>query len=69
MKQEICPDCNHERKYHMNTNGCFYPIKKHPSSELFEGAIERCYCQRLEGFVEREVGEGKRGISNFLVFL
>jgi hypothetical protein len=57
MKQEICPDCDHEMKYHMNTNGCYYPIGKHPSSERFEGAIERCCCQRLEGFVEGEVGD------------
>ena len=52
MKIEVCPDCNHEKKYHMNTNGCYYPIGKHHSSELFEGAVERCYCQRLEGFVK-----------------
>lgn len=54
MKQEICPDCNHEKKYHMNTNGCYYPIGKYLSSEIFKGAIERCNCQRLEEFVEEK---------------
>ena len=51
-REEKCPDCGHERKYHMNLVGCCYPIEKSPSSKKFEGGIEYCYCQRLEGFVK-----------------
>lgn len=61
MKIEVCPECNHEKKYHMNTNGCYYPIGKHPSSDMFERAVERCYCQRLDNFVEVEGMKMKEG--------
>jgi len=62
MKIEVCPECNHKKKYHMNTNGCYYPVGKHPSSDMFEGAIERCCCQRLDYFVEsrRDESEGRK---------
>ena len=50
-QRRICPDCNHDEKYHLNTTACYYPIGKHPDSELFEGATIRCLCERLYGFV------------------
>ena len=60
-----CPDCHHERKYHLNTVGCCFPIGKHPNSYdeegklIFKGATDYCYCQRISGFTEKKGLVGK----------
>jgi len=52
IMDEICPDCGHPKEHHMNLVGCCYPVGKHPDSEGFKGAVERCYCERLNGFIQ-----------------
>ena len=46
----ICPDCDHPRSLHMNTVACCAVVGKHPDSDGFEGGLDYCFCERLEGF-------------------